>query len=82
MSEMVILFGASSGKDLGNEILSRPFSMVALICSSCGTDQSTFIHSKGLINNDIPVHLEEVEGYGKTCHSGARARCNRPCTLY
>ena len=36
---MLIFFGASSGKVLGNVTIKRPFPMLALICSSCENDE-------------------------------------------
>ena len=42
-SEMRIFFGSGSGNVLGNVTVKRPFSMIALICSSC--TMSVHIHS-------------------------------------
>ena len=75
---MVIFFGASSGKVLGNVTVKRPFSMVALICSSCAAikNQSRFI-SMYLEVSRIPLHLVEVEECARTCHIGVHVRYNR-----
>ena len=43
-SETTILFGACSSKHLGNVTVKTPFSIFALICSSCVTIQVS-VHS-------------------------------------
>ena len=69
--EMVIFFGASSGMCLGNVTVKRPFSMVALISSSCKMIQVNR-NLKLFKKSDIPVHLEVVEGYARTCRGDVR----------